>query len=274
MEIVDTLFNKQENTTEKSKEVSIDLAFVLLSDAQLPAAKAIALAFHDFAAEGEVLQEKKDDTVDDQITTISLNTREKSFIALIPTAVPNDEADQMAQYSLSHFSNDWVLPPHNAHLMVTFHTTPDSSPIVRLSRFTSILAAIMKVSPSVGVYWANTGATHDSEFFVSIATDQSIVSRMILWSGVSIAREDDGRLSLLSLGMEQLNLQNLLLIAREDSFSVAIETMYDLLSYVAELGEPLPEGHTVGRSENERLPVHYVKSPIDSKNNVWRVELP
>jgi hypothetical protein len=97
---------------------------------------------------------------------------------------------------------------------------------------------------------------------------------MMLWSGVSIARENNDRLSLLSLGMEQLNLPNLLLFAGEDSESDAIETMYDLLSYVAERGEPLPEGHTVGRSNDQRLPVRYVQSPVDSKRKVWRVELP
>lgn len=97
---------------------------------------------------------------------------------------------------------------------------------------------------------------------------------MMLWSGVSIAREKDGRLSFLSLGMEQLKLPNLLLVAGESSKAVAVETLYDLLAYVAERGQPLPEGDTVGRSNDERLPVHYVESPINPKKKVWRVELP
>ena len=96
----------------------------------------------------------------------------------------------------------------------------------------------------------------------------------MLWSGVSIAREKDGRLSLLSLGMEQLNLPNLLVVAQESSGSVAIETMFDLLAYVAERGQALAEGDTVGRTDDERLPVRYVPSPVDSAKRVWRVELP
>ena len=132
----------------------------------------------------------------------------------------------------------------------------------------------MKASPSVGVYWGNAGATHSPEFFLEVASEQDVAPRMMLWSGVSIAREKDGRLSLLSLGMEQLDLPDLLLVAGKASERVALETMYDLLAYVAERGEALPEGDTVGRTGDERFPVHYVKSPIDPKKKVWRIELP
>jgi hypothetical protein len=49
--------------------------------------------------------------------------------------------------------------------------------------------------------------------------------------------------------------------------------MFDLLGYVASIGKPLPDGDTVGRTADERLPVSYVPSPLDSSKKVWRVEL-
>lgn len=275
--ILNRLFHKRGSASENKEEAKINLAFVLLSEAQLPNPEAVALAFSDFAAPGEALREEAGDSKDgaiDQVTSFAFSTGEKSFVAFMPVSVPDGEADQGAQFSLSRFKDNWKLPPHKAHLLVTFHAQPDFPPIVRLSRFTSLLAAVTKTSPAVGVYWGNAGATHDSEFFISVASDQGVAPRMMLWSGVSIAREKDGRLSLLSLGMEQLDLPNLFLIASEGSESVAMETMYDLLAYVAERGKPLPEGDTVGRTNNERLPVHYVESPVDSKKRVWRVELP
>ena len=36
---------------------------------------------------------------------------------------------------------------------------------------------------------------------------------------------------------------------------------------------PLPDGDTVGRTAAEKLPVHYVPSPVDAEVKVWRVEL-
>lgn len=277
MGIFNRLFGKRDSASEKKEQRSINVAFVLLSEAQLPDAETVALAFRDFAAPGEELSKEAADSEEcesDEVISLTLNTGEKSFVALMPAAVPNGEADQGAQFSLSRFMDNWDLPTHNSHLLVTFLTPEGPPSIAKLSRFTSLLAAVTKASPAVGVYWGNAGATHDSEFFMSVASDQGVAPRMMLWSGVSIAREKDGRLSLLSLGMEQLNLPDLLLVAGETSESVAIETMYDLLSYVAERGEPLPEGDTIGRTNEERLAVHYVKSPVDSEKKVWRVELP
>ena len=39
----------------------------------------------------------------------------------------------------------------------------------------------------------------------------------------------------------------------------ALETFFDLLAYATGRGKALPDGDTVGRSETERLPVHYVR---------------
>lgn len=55
--------------------------------------------------------------------------------------------------------------------------------------------------------------------------------------------------------MEQLNLPDLLLVAPKSTGNDALATFFDLLGYVAELGKPLPEGDTVGRAADERLPV-------------------
>lgn len=78
---------------------------------------------------------------------------------------------------------------------------------------------------------------------------------------------------MLSLGMKQLNLPDLLLIAPKSSGNSALEPFFTFLSYVANRGEPVPDGDTIGRSETEKLRVQYVPSPLDQKTKVWRVEL-
>ena len=100
-----------------------------------------------------------------------------------------------------------------------------------------------------------------------------IVPRITLWTGFSIVAEQGGRVRLLSLGMKQLNLPELLVVAPKSAAKDALNTFFDLLGYVAERGEQLPEGDTVGRTSGEKLPVHYVPSPVDPTKKVWRVEL-
>ena len=74
--------------------------------------------------------------------------------------------------------------------------------------------------------------------------------------------------------MKQLDLPDLLLVAPDSAANEALGTLFDLLGYVAERGEQLPDGDTVGRTADEHLAVHYVPSPIDpSKKVLAPVEL-
>jgi hypothetical protein len=265
------------NEPEQKNTPSHHLAFVLLSETRLPLPGDILSHFEAFAAPGESLHhdvaEAKADGPD-SVLSFHLDAGERCFVALMPAPVPRGEADRAAEFSLSSFRNGWKLPGHQAHLLVTLAVAPGDTPHSSLSRFTTVLAAVTAASPAVGVYWGNAGATHDAEFFLSIAREQGIVPRLMLWNGVSVARERDGRLSLLSLGMSQLALPNLLLVSGPDSQAAAMETMFDLLAYVAQRGAAIREGETVGRTDEERLPVRYVTSPVDAEARVWHVELP
>lgn len=266
-----------DNGPSLEKSEKTNLAFVLLSKPHLPNAKTIVKAFREFADSGEKLiplDEPSGQKAGEKAIILDFNSGERSFVALVPFAVPDGEAEHGVQFSLSGLKKNFQLQPHHAHLIVSYYAEADSPPLVQLSRFTSLLASVIKVSPAVGVYWANAGATHEAAFFTSIAKASGISPRMMVWSGVSIAHEPDGRLSLLSLGMHQLDLPDLLLVAGKRSEGDALPTLYDLLTYVAGRGKALPEGDTVGRSQKQRLPVRYVPSPIDPNVQVWRVELP
>lgn len=259
------------------KEKSINLAFVLLPKPSLPKAEGIARAFDHFATTKEQSLQPKGTQKTEQTTLEVLEFELKpggtAFVALMPMPVPNGEAEDAARFSLSAVGTGWKLPKHYAHAIVTLRDAKTASMVDTLSLFTSLVAAVTEASQAVGVYWGEAGATHDAKFFLSIAQDQDVSSRIMLWSGVSVAHEKDGRLSLWSTGMKQLNLPDLLMIAPKSTGNSALGTFFDFLSYSAEFGKPLPEGDTIGRTADERLPIHYVQSPIDPKVKVWRVEL-
>lgn len=275
MGFLNRIFGKK--TRPPKDEEPLDLAFVLLSKARLPSAKAVVRCYREFEPKARLSEAAREgtDPATGEILMLHLDTGETAFVALMPAPVPDGEADGAAQCSVSSLGTGWKLPAHSAHLIVTMtHSDSRFSALDRLSRFTSLLAAVAKASASVGIYWGNAGATHDPQFFYSIAADPGVVPRIMLWTGVSVADEGEGRLSILSLGMQQLGLPDLLLVASESAEDVALETFFDLLAYVANRGKALPEGDTVGRTAEERLPVHYVDSPIDKAKKVWRVELP
>ncbi|HXU69230.1 MAG TPA: DUF4261 domain-containing protein [Polyangia bacterium] len=252
----------------------LNLAFVLLSEPALPSGEAIARAYARFAPKTEHLRVKGTTSKGKMsVLELDLSPHGTAFVALMPVPVPQGEADEAARYSLSAIGTGWKLGPHKAHLMVTFHGAGGDGALAALNRFTSLVAAVTQSAPAVGVYWGEAGATHDPKYVVATAAEPGIVPRITLWTGVSMARDGASRLSLLSLGMKQLGLPELLLTAPKGDAGRAFETFFDLLAYVAERGKALPDGDTVGRSESERLPVHYVASPIKPGERVWRVDL-
>jgi hypothetical protein len=253
---------------------TMNVAFVLLSEARLPKGQDVERAFASYAGKGETLRLRPDkpkrpgggDALD-----FDTGGGDYAVVSLMPAPVPNHEADEAARYSVSALGGRWKLPPHKAHLVVA--AQGHGSRAESLAAFTAIVAAVVEASRAVGVYCGNAGATHDPKFFLELARQRDPTGRLMLWSGVSIAREGDGRLSLLSLGMKQLELPDLLLVAPRAKAEDALPTLYDLLAYVVSRGAPLPEGDTVGRTATEKWPVRYVTSPVDPKTKVWRVEM-
>lgn len=263
------------HATAPASDTNMNLAFVLLPTSEIPTAEAIVRAFASFASADQAIRFHpgvSNTQSPREMIELDLTPGGTVLVAAIQAPVPNGEAEGGVRFSISALGTGWVLPPHKAHLVVTL---PKATPpgIASLSSFTSLLAAVAEASHSVGIYWGAAGATHAPSYFLATAREHGIAPRMTLWSGLSVAQESGGRISLLSLGMKQLDLPELLLVAPKGSGGAALETFFDLLAYVAERGEAIPEGDTVGRSAQERLLVHYVPSPVDPDRKVWRVEM-
>lgn len=246
---------------------TMNLAFVLLSKPELPEPQNVSRSFASLTTNGEPLRlRENEESVDSECLLFEIGSESHAIVGLIPHAVPNREADEAVQFSLSAFGTGWTLPTHEAHLIVTFQSSLPQ--LDSLLLFTSVLAALVEASPAVGIYWGDAGATHNPEFFVAAVRDRA---QAMLWNGVSRVNEPDGRVSLLSLGMKQLGLPDLWLTAPRDNETLG--WFLDLLGYFAERGEPIPDGDTIGRTENEKIPVRYVRSPIDAGRKVLRLDV-
>jgi len=259
----------KEKADGKGKTMSV--ALVLIADSKLPRGEAIQRAFPTYALEGQTLKVHPGTKKRGDLAALELELDgAMAFVALMPAPVPNHEADDAARFSISAFDGKWKLPPHKAHLVVTAEGKGDA--MARLAAFTSLLAAVAEASSAVGIYCGGAGATHDPRFLREISHLRSAPERLMVWSGVSIARDGD-RYSLLSLGMNAFGLPDLLLVVPRAQADEAVQRLFDLLSYAIDRGAALPEGDTVGPSEKERWPVHYVPSPVDPRGKVWRVEV-
>ncbi|MDB4491389.1 DUF4261 domain-containing protein [bacterium] len=255
-------------------------AFVLLREVELPAAEDILSAFEQFRTESEVLTYEPDEGTSDEelgdgeTLALRLEGMGFAFVALVPVPVPNGEAEHAFGCSMSSFEDGVTLEAHAAHRVVSLVGLDQAVSLVAgQMAFTSVLAAVTKVSPAVGVYMGDAGATHTAEFVTEAAGEHNVNSRIMLWNGLSRGPEPDGQMSFLSLGMHQLVLPNLYLIASVDQASESLGRFFELLAYVADRGEPIPDGDTIGATADERLKVNYTASPAGDGSVVWRVRL-
>ncbi len=193
-----------------------------------------------------------------------------SVVTLLPGPVPNGEADEAASRSLSSFrEGGFTVPPHHAHLLVVT-LGEDTKSAAGLARHTRLVAAVTRAAEAVAVYEGSAGATHEPDFYVDMVGEATYPS--MVWNGLSLLRTGE-QVELLSLGMKQLDLPDLLLVAPASEGNAALEFFFDLLAYIAGRGERIAEGHTVGRDADEKLVVHYVPSPIDEDVEVARVSM-
>lgn len=193
-----------------------------------------------------------------------------TLAALMRVPVPANEADEAAARSLSSFKKGgFTVPPHRAHLLVTTMSEATKT-AAGLAQHTRIVAAIAEASAAVAIYEGNAGATHEPGFYVDVAKTTQFPT--MLWNGLSLVRTQE-RIELLSLGMSQLALPDLLLVAPAAQGNSALGFFFDLLAYIAGRGARIPDGETVGRDATEKLTVRYVPSPIDEAVEVARISM-
>jgi hypothetical protein len=208
-------------------------------------------------------------------------------VAAVPGPVPNAEADTSAFLSLSAVNGRWRLGKHTAHLALSLEGSMQArasgllgrlsgetravTALERLSIFTRLVAAVTKAVGGLGVHWAAGPVTHSPEFFVQVAKDASLP--LPLWVGVSLTPEPGERTSVLSFGMQQVCLPDLLLVGPSRELEDTIDFFFSALATVAERARAPEDGETIPRSLLSRPRVRYVTSPVDASVQVWKLEI-
>jgi hypothetical protein len=246
----------------------LGLGFVLLDKAELPAAAAVIEQYARLAPDGPSLTtpETKNDIHSFKHGEVFAS------VALMPRAVPGGEADDHARFSVMAIAKKWTLPPHTAHLMV-MTMNAGASPLERARTAHRLIAAATAAAGpnAVGVYVGNGGVTHPADFYIDVVGDEA--DAIVAWSGVSFGRSGE-RFSFLSTGMRQLGLPDVELSFQSTEPADALAALYDIMLYVARRGTALPEGDTVGQTDDQRVQVHYVASPVDPAIKVMRLDYP
>ena len=192
------------------------------------------------------------------------------FLMPVPVPITTGEVEAAAQLSVTALSESAGLAPHAAHVIVTFRDGQQRAPAEEAFLLAQAAAAVAEATGAVGVYWGMGHVAHPADFFIETVTELEEPLPALL--GLSIARDAAG-LSLLSVGMTQFDLPDMLVLADARGGSDALGFLMDIQSYVLRRGTALPDADTVGRSEQERIQVRYVPSPAEPSVQVVQLDL-
>lgn len=255
-------------------------AAVLLSSPSLPSASAVERALRDFELDGSVVANER-----------GLEVRTQGALlrcALRGFPVANAEADTAAFLSLSAINGRWMLGRHAAHLELVMEgrvltaqggvlgrlsgATREASPLEQLSLFTRAVSALSVAAKGLGVHWPAGPVTHAPDYFHQVAREAPLP--LPVWLGVSLTPEPGGRSSLLSFGMKQFSLPELLLAGPGgEELADTVDFFFSALATIAERGAAPSEGETIPRSLLSRPKVRYGESPVEQGQRVWKLEL-
>lgn len=254
------------------------IAFVLQSEAELPDPQQVQQLYESFGEPSLPLSQQSDDAKADP--TIGPDPEEaidlqmwmlgdaQMFVGKMPAPVPGGEAEVNAATSLMAVNGGWEVPACNGHLIVTWFKTEVTSE--QLHAFTKAVAAVAKAANAEAVYWGEGIVTHPTDFFVEAAVDNPLLA----WNGISFAQEANDRVSVLSLGMAQLGLPDLMVEADADQLAGVFEFFLDILAYVYNRGQPIAHGETLGRTQDEKLRVQHKPSPAIEDQTCMFVSFP
>lgn len=200
---------------------------------------------------------------------LTLRARNGEALAMLAEgAIPAEEVAGAAQ----HAAYPGAEIEHVAHVIVTSPTTPDDAPPTQtLLQHARIVAAVAVAHGARAVYDGEAPATLPVDIYAEFVQDELPIS---LWSGLSVAKEEDGRASLLTLGLGRFGVPNLMVGTSADGLDEAFDFLWNIASYVVRRGEAIADGETLGRTAEEKLTVSHIPSPIDDEATVMRIDLP
>jgi hypothetical protein len=163
---------------------------------------------------------------------------------------------------------------HTHHFIVTVlgGTIP---PVERRVILTRIVAALLRNSDAVGVYWAEGTLVHEPASFLEQA--EGISETQIpgpLWIDVRVEKNDDAAKTLrcFTTGLEPLGHMEIEVSRSRLKPQELLEFVGDTACYIVNNNTPIKDGETLGRTADEKFKVRHAKSMFD-RGQVMRIEM-
>lgn len=230
--------NKEENST------GAFVAFVLLSNSQWDVNQLINDCKTDWNI--KLPDDSKDNTLVAMMGDMTL------AIALMPTPVPNEEAEYNAGANYMWKDAVEVSKSHKAHILVSV-LGKDANLLDRGKLFTKVVSSCLKQENATAVY--TDGAVFQPQFYRAVASimrqDEDALP-ILDWVWFGIYRTDEYA-GIYTYGMRKFGKEEIEVYATNADLNDIRDFLLDIVTYVLDSDVTLEDGETIGFSEEQKL---------------------
>ena len=193
-------------------------------------------------------------------------------VALVPAPIPWSNLEGPCETAWWWPEASEKMRGHNSHLLVVL--SGESGDAVRRSlALTHLTAAVAAHVDAAGIYWGGGALVHDPQVFLEEARMASPERLPLhLWIDFRIEQNDDGTLRLFTTGIKALDKLEIEVPHSEHKPTEVFDFACSIADYILSRGAEIRDGHTVGRSEEEKVPAAHAPSMWDSRMTVLRLD--
>ena len=193
-------------------------------------------------------------------------------VALMPLPIPWSNLEGPCAMAWWWPEAGAKLRGHNSHLLVALRG--ESGDAVRRSlALTHVTAAIAAHVDAAGIYWGGGRLVHDPQVFLEEARGASLDDLPLpLWIDFRVEANEDGTLRLFTTGMKVFDKMEIEIPRSRHDPTEVFNFACAIAEYILARGAEIRDGHTVGRSEDEKIPAAHAPSMWDGKMTVLRLD--
>ena len=182
-------------------------------------------------------------------------------VGRLPLPVPTAEVVNAADISGMWEGSTDAVRDHASHAIVA---SVDEDRVRAAWDVSRVSAAMLEAGAGVALYWGASRQAHPPDVVLDLACVDA-PAPVPLWVGVTVSREQPGRHSMATHGLEAFGHLEFEVLDSTMDLGELRTTMLNLALYVLENGPVLRDGDTFGPTADERWAIRHRKSKLVPK---------
>jgi hypothetical protein len=193
-------------------------------------------------------------------------------IALMPTPIPWSNLEGPCATAWWWPKASEKMKNHTSHILITL-LGKESDLVKQNIMLTQLTAAVASLTDAAGIYWGAGTLVHAPNVFIEQSRELIPGDLPLhLWIDFRVEANDDGSYRLFTTGMKAFDKMEIEIPHSQREPKEVFDFAYAIADYIITRNPKIDDGHTIGRSETEKVKAVYSPSMWDSKVTVLRLD--